>query len=577
MAKKELSPEMRVVLAFGLSLLILLISRPLLVRDTPPEEKPATTAESATTEIPATTPEASPEPASSSASTLPPGTLKQGEREETITVVGDLYRVEFSTRGGAVKSWKLNNFKDEEKNQLDLVSEAAAKFGDPLSLWVSDAGVRQEAGRAIYLATSSKGSAQGELKAPVTLTFEFANQRLAVRKQFTFAPDSYVVGVESEVSIGGTPQAHQIAWPGSFGDSHDIQVTGIQAAVAYLENEKVVHVLPKNVEGEEKSVIGAFPFAAIQDHFFTAAFLPNQANQDGQRSLRVSALKSEIKLPTREDPVPAVGLAVGNGAGAANRLRLFVGPKDSRILPGVDASLGPLIDYGWFTVIAKPLYLGLRWIHDNIVANYGWAIILFTVVINLLMIPLKLSSLRSARKMQLIAPQLRAIQDKYKNLKMKDPKRQQMSQETMQLYQKHGVNPVGGCLPMLIQLPFLIGFYNVLRSSIEMRHAAWIAPWITDLSAPEDMAIRLLPLLMCGTQFALQKLTPTPAADPMQQKIMMFMPVMMLFFFWSMSTGLVLYWTTGNLVGIAQQTYFNRTELKSEIEAKQAAKKKRGT
>ncbi len=574
MAKKELSPEMRIVLAFGLSLLILLISRPLLVRESPPEEKPATTAESAAAEIPATPPEASPEPVPSSASTLPPGTLKQGEREETITVVGDLYRIQFSTRGGAVKSWTLNNFKDEEKNQLDLVSEAAAKFGDPLSVWVSDAAIRKEAGRAIYLATSSKGSAQGELKAPVTLTFEFANQRLAVRKQFTFAPDSYVVGVESEVSTGGVPQAHQIAWPGSFGDSHDIQITGVQASVAYYENDKVVSIPPGDVEGEEKSVTGSFPFAGIQDHFFTAAFLPSDA---AQPSLRLSALKSEIQLLNRDEPVPGVGVAVGAGIGAVNRLRLFVGPKDSHILPTVDARLGSLIDYGWFTIIAKPLYIGLRWIHDNIVANYGWAIILFTIVINLLMIPLKLSSLRSARKMQLVAPQLRAIQDKYKNLKMKDPKRQQMSQETMQLYQKHGVNPVGGCLPMLIQLPFLIGFYNVLRSSIEMRHAAWIAPWITDLSAPEDMAIRLLPLLMCGTQFVLQKMTPTPAADPMQQKIMMFMPVMMLFFFWSMSTGLVLYWTTGNLVGIAQQAYFNRTELKGEIEAKKAAKKKRGT
>jgi YidC/Oxa1 family membrane protein insertase len=129
-------------------------------------------------------------------------------------------------------------------------------------------------------------------------------------------------------------------------------------------------------------------------------------------------------------------------------------------------------------------------------------------------------------------------------------------------------------LPLVIQLPFLIGFYNVLRNSIEMRHAEWISPWVSDLSSPENLPIRLLPLIMCGTQFAMQKMTPTPGVDPMQQKMMLFMPVMFLFMFYNQASGLVLYWIVGNVMGIAQQWYFNRTHLIQQVEAKQAKKKK---
>ena len=238
------------------------------------------------------------------------------------------------------------------------------------------------------------------------------------------------------------------------------------------------------------------------------------------------------------------------------------------------------MDYGWFAVVAKPLFVALRWIYEHVVSNYGWAIILLTVFINMVLFPLKISSLRSSMKMQKLQPQLKAIQEKYKHLKMKDPRRNQMSQETMELYKKHGVNPLGACLPMLLQIPFLYGFYKVLIVSIEMRHAPWISWWVPDLSAPEPdlvrwLPIKFLPLLMCGTQFLLQKMSPMPSADPTQQKIMLFMPVMFLFFFWYISSGLVLYWLTGNLVGIAQQWYINRTEMKHLVEEKRSAAKKK--
>ena len=207
--------------------------------------------------------------------------------------------------------------------------------------------------------------------------------------------------------------------------------------------------------------------------------------------------------------------------------------------------------------------------HENVVGNYGWVIILITVIINFLLFPLKLKTMRSTMKMQRLQPQLKAIQEKYKHLKTGDSRKQEMTKETMALYKKHGVNPLGGCLPMLLQMPFLYGFYQVLIVSIEMRHAPWIL-WISDLSAPEQIPIKTLPLLLCATQFLLQRMSPMPSPDPAQQKMMMYMPLMFLFLFWGLSSGLVLYWLTGNVVGIAQQWYINRTEMQNMIAEKRA-------
>jgi YidC/Oxa1 family membrane protein insertase len=574
MAKIELSSEMRILLAFALSFGILLLSRPLLVREPAPAESPA----------PKTT-ETAPPPASESSvpsesSTPPvPAEPTQGAAEEEIVIEGDLYRVVFSTRGAVVKSWTIERYQDEQGNALELVNpEAAARYGNPLSFWMAEEAPRQEVNRALFVP-----SATGTLKAPVTLQFEYSSGRMAARKQFTFSPDSYVVEVATDVTRDGEPVAHQLAWRGGFGDIHDAGSRGPQWDVFHRGPQDMVRVRPQDVEGESSTASGPFAFAGIEDHFFAAAFLPPQAEPSaasfGEIPLRVIAFREEIAHPSRpETKMPTVGVAVGSGDSARNRLRLYVGPKQSDILAAVEPRLAELVNYGWFSFIAKPLFVALRWTHDNVVGNYGWAIMVLTIAINMALFPLKLSSLRSAMKMQQLAPQLRAIQDKYKQFKLKDPRRNQMSQETMELYKKHGVNPIGGCLPMLLQIPFFVGFYNVLLSSIEMRHAVWIGWWVRDLSAPESFYIKALPLLMCGTQFVLQKMSPTPSPDPTQQKIMLFMPVMFLVFFWSMSSGLVLYWLTSNVIGIAQQWYINRTEMRHLVEEKRAAaaaKKKR--
>jgi YidC/Oxa1 family membrane protein insertase len=273
--------------------------------------------------------------------------------------------------------------------------------------------------------------------------------------------------------------------------------------------------------------------------------------------------------PKKEEP----HLGVGIGGDGVNSFALFVGPKDIDLLRRVDPKLENIVDFGWFALLAKPLFLALTWVNDKYVHNYGWSIVVVTIAINFLLLPLKFSSLKSMKKMQVLQPQIAAINDKYKNIGIRDPKKADQNQEIMALYKRNGVNPMGGCMPLALQIPFFIAYYKVLSVSIEMRGAHWL--WITDLSQPETLAIHILPILMIATQFLLQKMTPNTSADPAQQKVMMLMPLMMGFFFYSAQSGLVLYWLTGNIVGLAQQYFFNKASSAPVVAEPAPAPKKK--
>ncbi len=254
-----------------------------------------------------------------------------------------------------------------------------------------------------------------------------------------------------------------------------------------------------------------------------------------------------------------------------------MGPKDVDLLRKVDPKLQQLIDWGWFGIIAKPIFLALHWLNDNAIHNYGWSIVVITIVINLLLLPLRFSSMKSQKKMQRLQPQIAAINAKYKGLSLRDPKKAEQNAEIMELYKREGANPMSGCLPMFIQIPILYGFYKVLSVTIELRGAHWL--WVTDLSQPEQLAIHVLPIVMVITQFIQQKMTPNPSVDPSQAKMMQFMPLMFGFFFYNMSSGLVLYWLTSNLVGILQQWLVNKsmpTPPPVELPKIAAKKKSRG-
>jgi YidC/Oxa1 family membrane protein insertase len=339
-------------------------------------------------------------------------------------------------------------------------------------------------------------------------------------------------------------------WRGGFGDQHVKSAAATEHTVRYdASASKLIAKTTKDAKNGPITDTGNYTFGGLEDNFFAAVALPVDASQ-----LEIRTYSDEVKLPDQEKPTPYIG--VGLSTGAQNDLSFFVGPKDLDILRKVSPKLGQIVDWGFFGVIAKPLFLWLNWVHDHWTNNYGWAIIVVTLIINLALFPFRLSSLKSARKMQKLQPQIQAINAKYKNVGLRDPKKADQNQEIMALYKKEGVNPVGGCLPMLVQLPFFYAFYRVLNIAIELRHAPWL--WVPDLSSAESLPIHLLPIILIATQFFQQKLTPAAGVDPNQQKMMMFMPLIFGFMFYYASAGLVLYWLTGNVVGIAQQLIINR-------------------
>jgi YidC/Oxa1 family membrane protein insertase len=258
-------------------------------------------------------------------------------------------------------------------------------------------------------------------------------------------------------------------------------------------------------------------------------------------------------------PVSAVGLEYDLVAfdltvdGGESDLPIFIGPKDFDLLRAVHPDLVRAVDFGFLSVIVVPLHQTLKWLHGY-VGNWGWSIILLTVLINVLIFPLRHKSVVSMRKMQELQPEMKAIQARYANLKATDPGKQKMNQEVMELYRKHGANPASGCLPMLATMPILISFYRLLSVAIELRGAPFML-WITDLSVRDPLYVT--PVVMGATMVFQQKLSPT-SAEPMQQKMMMLMPVVFTFMFLYAPSGLVVYWLTSNVIGIGQQVLTNR-------------------
>ncbi len=296
---------------------------------------------------------------------------------------------------------------------------------------------------------------------------------------------------------------------------------------------------------------GAYSFAGIEDHYFTAVFLPA-----GESSVQVRTVSDNVGDLGDKTEQPHTGAEVGGQA--RNEFKLFVGPKDVDLMRKIDPRLEQTVDFGrWFGWLAKPLFLAVNWINDRMTHNFGWAIVVLTILLNTALLPLRLSSMKSMKKMQALKPQVDVINAKYKNVGLRDARKAEQNAEVMELYKKHGVNPMGGCLPMVLQFPVFIAFYSMLNVAIEMRGASWL--WVTDLSQPEHAAIRVLPIIMIVAQFVMQKMTPNPSADPSQAKMMLFMPLIFGFMFYGVSSGLVLYWLTSNVVGIVQQYFINKS------------------
>ncbi|MGA8111938.1 MAG: membrane protein insertase YidC [Acidobacteriaceae bacterium] len=502
-----------------------------------------------------------------------PAATVQAEAAAETVVENELYRITFTNRGAQVKSWILKKYKaDDEKTPLDLVNQAAAaKFGLPLSLFAYDANLRNQLNSAMYVP-----SATGTLSAPATLSFDYSAGGLSVHKTFHF-DSSYVIRADVTVTRDGAPVTALLQWPSGLGDQATVQQYAGSTFASALSG-KSDEVAGKKVSGGE-TLRGSYDYAGVSDLYFAAIFMP-VTPQDSA----VVTLHASLGVPrNREHPdanidqVPVLGTAIGS-LGDGVHARLFAGPKLLGLLDSVHTasglSLEHVVSFGWWGWIAKPMLLVLRFFVEHGIGNWGWAILVLTLILNIAMLPTRFMMMKSQIKMQRIQPQMDAIKGKYAKYKATDPRRQDMNKEMFDLQRKEGVNMFGGCLPMLLQYPLLFGFYRMLEYAIELRQAHWL--WLPDLSAPDPWHI--LPVFVIVSMFLSQFFTPSPGMDQSQQRMMAFMmPAFFGFMMWNIGSGVALYWAGSNLMSVAQQGVVNRTSLGREMRAlaaKRAAKRK---
>jgi YidC/Oxa1 family membrane protein insertase len=555
---QEPGTERRLLLVFVLTFVVILAFQPLLKKYGPQPSAPQPQSQAAQSQP-------TPTPATPSASSAPPatslakGVSKQAASETETVIENSLYRITFTNRGAQVKSWILKKFDNDTQNgPLDLVNSAAsAKYGYPLSLWTYDEGLRNRLSSALYVA-----SREGSQSAPADVTFEYADQDLVVRKTFRF-DHTYVVKVETTVVYQGSQIPALPAWPAGFGDQATLPAYAA-SLIDYQFNGNIERLPIKKISSGA-TIPGAFHWAGPNDQYFATAFIP-----DDPASASMVTLRNAIDNPQDpKHPYEVLGAAVGNLRGPTTE-RVYVGPKElssleSVSIPGISGAnpdLRGLVDFGWLGIIARPLFLWLKWTYNHIVPNWGWAIVLQTLIISVAMLPLRISQMKSMLKMQRVAPHIKSIQEKYKKYSLRDPRKAPMNEEISALYKKEGVNPAGGCLPLIIQMPFLFAYYRMLGTALDLRHAHWL--WIHDLSAADPYY--LLPIGLVVSMLITQRMTPQAGMDPAQQKMMTWMmPLMMGFIFFKLAAGLNLYYAESNLISIAQQAVMNRTELGREM------------
>jgi len=578
--KKEMSQEMRLLLAFVLTTGVFLLWGVLF-----PPPKPQRPAPDALTSAPPASSAPAPSPSSVSPGKPAPGaaasvqgaasggkgaassapTVIAASEEKTFAIENDFYRVEFSNRGATVRSWRLNKYSDsrEKPQTLDVVDAVAALQLNawPLSIVLDDAALEQQINTALFVATPGEPAA----RAPSEIAFEWSDGRIHVTKRLRF-DHSYVVTIDTSVTRDGQPLAHAVAWRGGFGDesayAHAEKVRVLYrsgGALHYYEHGKLGQSDRRDLRLREPAT---YDYAGIEDPYFAAVFLPTGAS-DRQLGAGLALwhwkLEAEKEVEKEKQKFPVAEMAAGTTVPGPVALRLFVGPKDFEVLNSLTPPLPEIVDYGWdwLEIFAKPLFAFLKWIYGY-TGNYGWAIVIMTLAINIVLFPLKVKSWRSMQKMQKVMPEIQQLKAKYAKYSLTDPRKQEEQQQMMAVYKREGVNPMGGCLPMALQMPIWFALYQMLLYAIELRHAPWMW-WIHDLSAPDPY--RILPIGMGVTMWLMQKMTPVTTPDPVQQKMMMMMPIMFgaIFIISPVSSGLVLYILTSNVIGIGQQWFLNKS------------------
>ena len=564
--KDKFTPELRILVAsllsFGVLILWAKYFGPKPSVQPVQSNRPAVTAPA--TPGSATSSTASPSQATASPATMAPAPavnipIESDTQERTIVVENTLYRVEISNRGAVVKSWQLKDYKDDAKPQrvLDVVhAEASQQTGGwPFSIVLDDEQLQNAANTGLFQIASDSTS----LHAPADVGLAWSDGHLEVTKHFKF-DHTYVVRVETSVKFNGKPITAGLGWLGGFGDLTVTNPAPVETVQTYYSEGGKISTYPyKKLDDLEKWGPGIWQggkeFVGVEDRYFTAAFLPPSGTAGGVLETRYwkSWRTAHVNGQDTAEPVPQVAAAT---AKQPLDLRVYVGPKDYDDLKKMSPPLHGLINFGWLEFVAEPLFHGLKWLHKYI-PNWGWAIVVLTLVINMLFFPLRISSYKTTLKMQKVAPEIKAIQEKYKKYKFNDPRKQEMQKETMAIYQREGISLGGGCLPMLLQMPLWFGLNTALRYAIEMRHATWL--WIVDLSSKDPLYV--LPVLMGVSMYLVSKMTPMTATDPQQQMMMKIMPIGMagMFMISPISSGLAVYILTSSVIGIVQQWYLNKT------------------
>ena len=475
---------------------------------------------------------------------------------ETIAIKTDLYSADIDTAGAVITNVALNEHRDTEdkaKPYLLLQRNAERTFvaqsgllGEGLpnhrSLWQALPGPRELAPGADTLKLALQANAANGDKVVQTLTFHRA---------------SYVIDVDFAITNAGaasiTPHAYfQFARDTkSQSRQNSMAPSSYIGPVVYDEADKFKKVEFGELDKEAADPGRKPPFTRNADngwvgmveHYFVAAWLPDEESKTPREFY---ARKLDNGLYAAGVIVPAPQIAPG--ATGDVKVKLYVGPQVQDTLKSLAKGLDLVVDYGIFTVIAAPLFWLLKWLHA-LVHNWGWAIVLLTIIIKSVFYPLNHASARSMAKMKVIAPKLKALQEQYSKDK------QQLQIKMMEMYKTEKINPLGGCLPILVQIPVFIALYWVLLSAVELRHAPWIG-WIHDLSAPDPYYV--LPVIYAITAYLQVKLSPTPIQDPVQAKVMQIMPIAFSVMFIFFPAGLVLYWLINNSLQIFQQWHMNR-------------------
>ncbi|MEJ2697817.1 MAG: membrane protein insertase YidC [Candidatus Sulfobium sp.] len=443
--------------------------------------------------------------------------------EKAVRVETGLYSAVLSSNGATIRFWEMKDYHDKAGKPVILLQKPgvvpAMAIGANTDFDLSHANFRVSGGDLRLDEHNRTGS----------IVFEYAGSGVSVKRTYTFHADKYTVDITDQVS--GLPN-YWITVGSDFGIV-DKEASYAHVGPVLLQGTDLDELKAKKLK-EPKTYKGDLRWIAQEDKYFCAALVPETKVQEARAWL------------DKDSPVIAF-----EGNKSVNKFHLYAGPKVQERLE--ELGLQDIINYGFFSVIARPLFWILKFFY-GFLGNYGWAIILLTLVVRIPFLPLVSKGQKSMKKLQDLQPKMNEIKEKYK----KDP--QKMQKEMMELYKKHKVNPMGGCLPMVAQIPVFFALYKVLLISIELRGAPFML-WITDLSAKDPYYI--LPVVMGISMVIQQKMTPS-SMDPKQQKMMMLMPVVFTFMFLNFASGLVLYWLVNNLLSIIQQIFINKKVAKQK-------------